>query len=407
MDPTIRVGRVAVPTAAVAPTPGTVIAGRYRVGGSLARGGMGAVHGAVDVQTGEEVAVKTMLDLRDAARFESEARVLARLDHPRIVRLRDYVQDAASAYLVMDLVRGPDLEEVAPVRLDDAIAYVAQAAEALEYLHSEHVVHRDVKPRNLMLVDGEVVLVDLGIARPPTPRAATIGIGTPGFIAPETALGVAVSERTDVYGLAATLCALLTGTVPVPGEVPEKVPARVVPALRAGLHPDPNQRPPGVRAFAELLGVEPAPLEGRPLAAGVAVLEEIVRAAAGVFEAAAASIALAEPDGSAVVFQASWGAGADEILGVRRARGEGLAGAAFESGEPMAMADCRADPRFSVALAASTGYIPHTMLLVPLRRDGKVIGVLSLLDRRSGEPYGAADIARGEMFADVAAAAIG
>jgi hypothetical protein len=124
------------------------------------------------------------------------------------------------------------------------------------------------------------------------------------------------------------------------------------------------------------------------------------------FEAAASSIALADRDSGDLVYAAAWGAGATEVVGTRVARGVGVAGAVLASGDAQAVPHCRADPRFASSVATRTGYIPYTMLVVPLRRSGTTIGVLSVLDRRDGAPYEPTDIPRGELFADVAVAAL-
>jgi GAF domain-containing protein len=132
------------------------------------------------------------------------------------------------------------------------------------------------------------------------------------------------------------------------------------------------------------------------------LLEGIVRTAAGAFEAAAASLAFVDGATGELVYEAAWGAGADEIAGVRLPPGAGLSGAALEAQEPIAVPDCRSDSRFAEQIAAGTGYVPRTMLVVPLPHGA---GVLSVLDRRSGVPYGAADIPPAELFADLATTA--
>ena len=136
------------------------------------------------------------------------------------------------------------------------------------------------------------------------------------------------------------------------------------------------------------------------------LLEATVQAAAGVFEAASASIALTEPSDGQLTYVAAWGAGASQVVGVELAVGQGIAAAAAGSGKAQIVPECRTDPRFASEVASSTGYVPHTMLVVPLRRDGVVVGVLSLLDRRGGNAYGADDLPRAELFAELAAASL-
>jgi len=392
------------------------LAERYELKSEIARGAMGAVHAGVDLQSGDEVAVKRLLDPRHAVRFEIEARLLMRFSHPRVVRVRDYFIDDEASWLVMDLVKGRNLHQVLQdagepgLPLDEALGYTIEACEALAYVHAQNTVHRDVKPLNLMLCDDGVVLVDFGIARELATDAGTMGIGTPGFMAPETYGEGRLSPRTDVYGLAATLWTLLTGRPPIPGRRVKLngAPPEVERALAEGLEPDAEQRLGSVEAFAELLGARLAPERGRPLAASVEeaalprnLLEAVVRTAAGVFDAAATSVALAEPDGT-LLYQAVWGAGADAVLGMRLPPGRGIAGAVLAASQGAAIPDCRADSRFEAQVAERTGYVPHTMLVVPLKRAGRAIGVLSLLDRRDGEPYSADDIARADLFAELA-----
>ena len=134
--------------------------------------------------------------------------------------------------------------------------------------------------------------------------------------------------------------------------------------------------------------------------------EAIVRTAAGVFDAAASSIAVVDDATAELIYHAAWGAGAEEIVGVRLEPGFGIAGAAVAAGEGVAVPECRSDPRFASQIAAGTGYVPNTMLVVPLKRDHAVIGALSVLDRRDGGPYGPADLPRAQLFADLAVAAM-
>ena len=168
--------------------------------------------------------------------------------------------------------------------------------------------------------------------------------------------------------------------------------------LRLALHPDPARRPPSAAAFAAELG---APLDGAAdaLAVGSELLGAVARATAAAFDAAAVSVATF--DGDDLVYRAAWGAGADEITGVRLPAGTGIAHAVAASGSGEAVPDPRADPRFARAVAAATGYVPNTMLAVPFAG-----GVLSILDRRDGGPYGAADLPLAAVFADLAATAL-
>jgi hypothetical protein len=131
-----------------------------------------------------------------------------------------------------------------------------------------------------------------------------------------------------------------------------------------------------------------------------------VRAAAGVFDAGAASLAMLDPLTGELVYEAAWGPGAPQILGLRIGPGVGLAGAVAASGEGEAVPDCRRDPRFASSVAVASGYMPSTMVIVPLRRGERTHGVLQILDRRDGEGYGPRDVERAAAFADLALMAV-
>jgi hypothetical protein len=406
--------------------PGRRLAGRYTVLGPISRGAMGAVYRARG-EDGAQVAVKWLIDRRQAARFDIEARLLAALEHPRVVRVLDHFQDESGQYLVMDLVDGTDLARTlrsrgAPgLEVEAALRHAAQACEALQYVHDQQIVHRDVKPQNLIDGPAGTVLVDFGVAREVRAQeAGTRAVGTPQYMAPEVLMGEGISARADVYGLAATLWTLLAGRPPsyqdrtrlaetVPG-----VSAELEAALRAGLELHPDRRIASAAAFAAALGTPLPTAAGDSLARSVPtpsaprdVLEAIVRTAAGVFEAAAASIALLDATTGELVYQAAWGAGSREILGVRLGPGTGVARAVLDSGEGIAVADCRADERFAGQIAAGTGYVPHTMVVAPLTGTGGPLGALAVLDRRDGEPYGPADLVKAQLFADLAVTALG
>jgi hypothetical protein len=402
----------------------SVLAERYRVVAPISSGAMGAVYRAHDSECSEDVALKRLTDRRHSERFDIEARLLAHLNHPRVVRVRDYFRDESGKYLIMDLVEGRDLgyllmERGRPgIPVEEAIEHVRQACEALQYVHDQQIVHRDVKPQNLIMSKDGVVLVDFGVATELDEEGGTVGIGTPRFMAPEVFAGGHVSPRADVFGLAATLWTLLVGKPPVyadPKPLSQRVP-EVTPELEqtilAGLEMLPERRVASVSAFARALGSQ-LHSTGESLALSVErpagpkmLMEGIVKTAAGVFEAAASSIALVDRTTDELVFQAAWGAGAKEIVGVRLPPGTGISGNVVETGEATAVADCRSDPRFASQIAAGTGHVPYTMLVVPLQREGRTIGTLSLLDRRDGGNYGAGDMERATLFADLAVTAL-
>src|SRR6201995_5975335 len=132
---------------------------------------MGAVYRARALESGGEVAVKRLLDTRHAARFEIEARLLASLSHPRVVKVLDHSSDEQGLFIVMELVHGVDLGALLKTNGDpglgigDAVEYVRHTCEALSYVPSQQIVHRDVKPQNMILSGDGVILVDFGVAR--------------------------------------------------------------------------------------------------------------------------------------------------------------------------------------------------------------------------------------------------
>jgi putative methionine-R-sulfoxide reductase with GAF domain len=405
---------------------GLTLAGRYTVLEPISSGAMGAVYRVHDSETGTDVALKRLTDTRHAARFDIEARLLSHLRHPRVVRVLDHFDEPTGRYIVMELIEGTDLGVLIKKRgnpglpLGEALDYTREACEALQYVHEQQIVHRDVKPQNLIDSRHGVVLVDFGVARElEEEESGTVGIGTPRFMAPEVFAGGTVSPRSDVFGIAATLWTLITGKPPVyaePTKLSDMCPD-VSPTLertiRAGLEMVPERRVASISAFAKAIGADIEPARGRSLALSVdkpdaprSMMEAVVRTAAGVFEAAASSIALTDATTGELVYQSAWGAGAREIVGVRLPPGTGISGDVVASGEGQAVRDCRSDPRFAAQIAAGTGYVPRTMLVVPLLRGGKAIGALSLLDRRDGGFYSSSDMERATMFAELAVTAL-
>ncbi|MEY9887594.1 tRNA A-37 threonylcarbamoyl transferase component Bud32 [Catenulispora sp. MAP5-51] len=213
---------------------GTVLAGRYQLRQRIGGGSMGDVWRALDTVLGREVAVKILLpalldDAGFAARFHTEARVLAALSHPGIVSVFDYgeADDPRTAFLVMELIAGRPLsdllDESAPLSEATTLTIVAQTLEALQAAHDRGIVHRDVKPANLMLRGGSVVVTDFGVARTADARrltAADVVLGTAVYAAPEQARHTAVTAAADQYAVGVIAYECLTGSPPFDGGTP-------------------------------------------------------------------------------------------------------------------------------------------------------------------------------------------
>lgn len=263
--------------------------GPYRITRLLGRGGMGAVYAAAHPELPREVALKTLTAFEPELllRFEREAHLLARVVHPGVVRVHGLERAAdGTPFLVTELVEGRSLAEAsrpsglpwpAAIRLGRALA------DAVEAVHRAGVLHRDLKPENALLrPDGSVVLIDFGIARAVERSSLTQSgtlLGTPGYMAPEQADGRgAVDARTDVYGLGATLFALLTGRPPFEGPGPFAV-------VHAVLHGEPDWQALRARAVpAALERVLRRALARRP-EERFASAAELERALAGAAEA--------------------------------------------------------------------------------------------------------------------------
>nr|WP_230416289.1 serine/threonine-protein kinase [Micromonospora tarapacensis] len=221
-----------------------VISGRYRLDERLATGGMGDVWRATDLILRRQVAVKVLLpslvsDPGFIARFRAEARIMAALRHPGIVQVFDCGQDdlpggGRADYLIMEFVSGQPLskriEAEGRLEVGAAMSVVAQAAQALHAAHLGGIVHRDVKPSNLLVQeDGTVVLVDFGVARSTDITSITSTNAVPGtalYMAPEQAAGRPVSGATDLYALGAVGYCCLTGSPPFTGDNPLQVAVR-------------------------------------------------------------------------------------------------------------------------------------------------------------------------------------
>lgn len=276
-------------------TQGHLLSGRYRIDEAIASGGMGTVWRATDELLGRVVAIKVLHaggtvagstsagdDFRE--RFREEARSSAALSHPNIATVFDFGDDDDHPYLVMELVEGQSLADVVAQRgalpADEVASILGQAALALQVAHAAGVVHRDVKPANIMLTTGGLVkLTDFGIARVAAGAGLTRTgevLGTPHYLSPEQAEGRAATTASDVYALGVVGHELLTGTRPFEGEsmvatalahvtqpapdLPDAVPEPLRGAVMATLAKDPAQRPASAGDLAALLGMPTGPV---------------------------------------------------------------------------------------------------------------------------------------------------
>ncbi|MEV6342119.1 serine/threonine-protein kinase [Actinoplanes sp. NPDC051851] len=249
--------------------PGVTLGGRYRLEERIAGGGMGDVWRGTDDVLGRTVAVKILLPaLLDepgfAERFRGEARTMATINHPGVVDVYDYGSDQQLAFLVMEYVEGDALSRtlsrvgrLTPAR---TMALVAQAADALQAAHANGIVHRDVKPGNLLVrPNGTLVLTDFGIARSALVGQLTVAgavLGTASYISPEQAAGDTATPASDVYALGVVAYQCLSGHRPFDGATPIEIAMKHV---RETPRPLPGDIPPAVRAIVErALAKDPA-----------------------------------------------------------------------------------------------------------------------------------------------------
>lgn len=260
-----------MPDAVVSPSAGAVLADRYRLLERVGAGGMGEVWSAEDIVLKRRVAVKLVADAhrndeRVLARFEREARTGARLIHPNLATVYDYGVADEGVYLVMELLDGETLGERlrrGALPPDEAAEVVAQAADALAAAHAAGVVHRDVKPSNLMLTASGTKVMDFGIATGDGDALTATGlvIGTAAYLAPERVRGEPFGPEADIYSLGAVLVEAVTGQRAFGGSTPAEVamtqlhreppdlsevpgvPTQVARAAHEALAKDPAQRP--------------------------------------------------------------------------------------------------------------------------------------------------------------------
>jgi serine/threonine-protein kinase len=208
-----------------------VLAERYAVDSEIGRGGMATVFLARDLKHGRQVAIKVLHPSFSAVvgtdRFLREIETVAGLTHPHILALHDSGEAGGLLYYVMPFIDGESLRErldrETQLPVEEAIRITREVASALDYAHTRGIVHRDVKPANVLLSDGKAVLADFGVARMVSAAsgekitATGMAVGTPAYMSPEQAAGEEADERTDTYALGCVLYELLTGEPPFTG----------------------------------------------------------------------------------------------------------------------------------------------------------------------------------------------
>src|SRR5690349_9123738 len=210
---------------------GTSLNGRYRLEARIGSGGMSTVYRALDVTLERRVAVKLMnrevaTDSDQLERFRREARAVAQLSHPHIVGVIDAGEDDGRPYIVLEYVEGETLKDrirrQGRLPIAEAVAYAIEIAHALGAAHARHIVHRDVKPQNVLIdEEGSAKVTDFGIARTLEEDGLTADgrvLGTTDYVSPEQALGQPVTGQSDLYSLGIVLYEMLTGDVPFKGE---------------------------------------------------------------------------------------------------------------------------------------------------------------------------------------------
>jgi hypothetical protein len=210
---------------------GTLLNGRYRLEARIGTGGMSSVYRALDETLERPVAIKLMnreiaTDSDQLERFRREARAVAQLSHPHIVGVIDAGEDEGRPYIVLEYVEGETLKErirrSGELDVSEAVAYAIEIARALGCAHARHIVHRDVKPQNVLIdEEGSAKVTDFGIARSLDDDGLTADgrvLGTTDYVSPEQALGHDVTGQSDLYSLGIVLYEMLTGSVPFRGE---------------------------------------------------------------------------------------------------------------------------------------------------------------------------------------------
>jgi len=367
--------------------------------GEIGRGGMATVHRAVDEVLEREVAVKLLHahlahDPAFLDRFRREARAAAALAHPNVVAVHDWGESHDGAYLVLQLVEGPSLRAVlrrhGRLTPEQALGVLAPAAAGLGAAHRAGLVHRDVKPENLLLGhDGQVHVTDFGLARAAASATSTFGadvlVGSPHYLSPEAVRGEPLDPRSDVYALGVTLFECLTGRPPHEGDSPfatavahtsqrvpppstlvEGIPAELDELVVAATSHDPRERPEDGAVFARELAMA--------VPAGIATLD--------LHEMAGDTIITARPDAASPTRDGTmtFGTGENDTL-------IGRGGSASPpNGDEDENTDQLHDPRRGrgwlvallvlglLAASAAGGYLVWDRMLAPVTSIPEVVG---------------------------------
>jgi hypothetical protein len=204
-----------------------LLGGRYRIDALIGRGGMSDVYRGMDVVLQRQVAIKILTDRSEdlRKRFLREAQSMARLNHTNIVGVYDAAQNDGVSYIVMELVQGRTLATISPSELTvhTALRYILELLEALAFAHENNVVHRDVKPANIMVLSsGAIKVMDFGLSRRTSEMSSVTNageiVGTIAYLSPERFLGKIADARSDLYSVGVVMYEVFTGTVPFKNE---------------------------------------------------------------------------------------------------------------------------------------------------------------------------------------------
>jgi Protein kinase domain len=235
-----------------------LLGGRYRIDALIGRGGMSDVYRGMDVVLQRQVAIKILTDRSEdlRKRFLREAQSMARLNHTNIVGVYDAAQNDGVSYIVMELVQGRTLATISPSELTvhTALRYILDLLEALAFAHENNVVHRDVKPANIMVLStGAIKVMDFGLSRRTSEMSSVTNageiVGTIAYLSPERFLGKIADARSDLYSVGVVMYEVFTGTVPFKNESDDLV---------AVIFAHVNEPPAALRAINPAV---PAPIE--------------------------------------------------------------------------------------------------------------------------------------------------